>query len=501
MESDAWRDISGAAEAVAEVNSAVRALVLQLVGDADRVDESSAPGAVRTAAARDLAVEAGHLRHASDALAAVAAHLAESQEVWRDDAERSMRSWMARHLGISGRAANVDRRRAAVLAQLPEVAAAFAAGALTPGHLDAIANIVPARFRGDDLASALAHLAKMQDQLIEAAEWSTVDHFAGFCRLVRDRVDTDGTPPDDAVDPGSVDDPDAREDGSAAEHDGAGGGDGARRDAGSWLSVRELSSGRYRVDGELSPDDGAVWRTLVEERMVRDRTRRADAGDPADDRPYEERLAAAAHSLLLDGAAATRPGRIGIFLHVDLDTYVADAVRAQPDLGDLFQKGRAHTEAGIDVTDETLYAWLAGEAADVTPIFERGGTPLSYGRSRRIAPDELRRAIAHRDRTCAFPNCDSPFHRNHAHHLEEWREGGTTDPENVAGTCVANHLDHVHARGWRLRRAPSGRIEALRPDGTVFDPTPRWQQPRSRHRRPDAEVNGSAVDVSNGCAA
>lgn len=413
MDIDPWRALSETAHSLGSVVDAAREHVAAVAGALERRDESSAPAAARVDAARDLAVTAARLRHAADAAAVIAASLVESEEVHRDDAERSAKSWLARHLGQSGAAANVDRRRALAVERFPEVGAAFAAGAITVGHLDAVASVVPTRLRGARLERSIEMVREVQSLLVESAIASTVDQFIRLCRQVRDRLDTDGAEPDDESEP--------------------------KEPEGSWLSFTPLPNGRYRIDGEATADDHAVWATTVEEQIVRERNRCHDAGEPTDDRPYGERFASASLALLLAGNASGRPGRIGLFLHVDLDDYVA------------------------------------GDAADITPIFERGGTPLSYGRSRRIAPAELRRAIAHRDRTCAFPNCDSPFCRNHAHHFEWWDDGGTTDPHNVAGVCPTNHLDDLHARGWDVRRVGPD-IDVRRPDGSLFDPTPRWQQ-------------------------
>jgi hypothetical protein len=74
----------------------------------------------------------------------------------------------------------------------------------------------------------------------------------------------------------------------------------------------------------------------------------------------------------MDGAGAKRPGRVGLFLHVDLN-----------DLAAMGADVTAHTEANLDISDDTLWALLAG--AEVTPILTDTGTPLSYGRTRRLS--------------------------------------------------------------------------------------------------------------------
>ncbi|MGI9002211.1 MAG: DUF222 domain-containing protein [Pseudonocardia sp.] len=64
----------------------------------------------------------------------------------------------------------------------------------------------------------------------------------------------------------------------------------------------------------------------------------------------------------------------------------------------------AMLDFGGTLTPETL-RMLACDAA-VVPIVMNGlGQPLDVGRSKRTIPDGLRRAVAARDRGCAFPGC------------------------------------------------------------------------------------------------
>lgn len=480
MESDAWSELSERATAVGGLVAAARAEAAAVAAALGRSGSSFTPEAAHRATARELAVQAAALRRAAEALDVYAAAAVQTTAAHRDDAERSATSWLARHLGQSGTTAARSLRAAAVLDRLPDVAAAFATDQLTVGHLDAISRIVPSRLSGERLDRTLGKVAKRQGSLIDAArDTETVDAYARYCREVRDRLDADDASPDDSDD--------GDDSGSPATDP-------------SVLDLSPQPNGRWKLFGDLTADDGALLATMIGDQIVKRRNARLDDGDDrADGRPYPARQAEALLDLVCAGAAADRPGRIGIFVHIDIDDYIADAATAQPDLADLFRPGRAHTEAGLDITDATLWAWMAGDRADITPIFSSGGTPLSYGRTRRTAPQELRRAIAHRDRTCVFPNCDSPFHRNHAHHLREWEDGGTTDPDNVAGACPINHLQDTHTHGWQIRRTPDGKIEALRPDGTVFDPTPRWRQehaPTRERRRHEGDAASEAGDAA-----
>ena len=132
---------------------------------------------------------------------------------------------------------------------------------------------------------------------------------------------------------------------------------------------------------------------------------------------------------------------------------------------------------GLDIGDDTLWALMCG--GDIVPVLNLDGTPLSYGRTRRLAPDVLTHILRHRDRHCTFPGCDAPAIRLQMHHITHWEDGGTTDPSNLCGLCSANHADH-HARNWAITRAPDGTIEVTRPDGTTFTARERWR--RRDHR-------------------
>jgi hypothetical protein len=436
---------------------------------------------------------AGHLLHATDVIGSLSLAQMTVTSAHVDEGCRNASVWAQRQAGLSAGDASVYRRIDRSLDRYPKLAAAFIEGRLLAFHLCAIDAIIPARYRGADLAAAIDLIADVQGELIDVAgQCRSEREFRRFCNRVRDRLDPDGTQPSDG--------------GGASE-----------------LHLRQLPSGRWTLFGDLTADDGALWATLLQERIARDlRAHRndepdtesgstdndtaanrdedddpvdtdhdgdgdgADAddgdGDGADDLEEQRpdpavRRAQAGLSLLFDGAGAARPGRIGLYLHadlVDLEHRSADV----PGLG-----GRAHTEANYDLSDDTLWGLLAG--ADVTPIITHQGTPLSYGRTRRLAPPILRRVLAHRDLDCFFPGCDVPPPWHEGHHVEHWDDGGTTDPPNVWGACTHHHHLH-HDAGWGIdppEDGAPGEAVVTRPDGTIYDPEPDWQR-RQRQRDP-----------------
>jgi len=197
-----------------------------------------------------------------------------------------------------------------------------------------------------------------------------------------------------------------------------------------------------------------------------------DQGSSADDAawvPRSEQAATALLGLAMNGAGAKQPGRVALYLHADL----SDIGPIDLDGIDEFIRGggSAHTEAGIDITTDSLWGLLAD--ADIVPVFNWNGTPLCYGRTRRLAPAVLRRVVAHRDRRCRIPGCTAPPNRCDIHHVIEWDNNGDTDPPNSMNACRAHHHG-IHDRGWSVTGDANEHLTVRRPDGLIFDGRPAY---------------------------
>ncbi len=73
--------------------------------------------------------------------------------------------------------------------------------------------------------------------------------------------------------------------------------------------------------------------------------------------------------------------------------------------------------------------------------------PLDVGRTQRVVPRWMRRAVALRDRHCRYPGCDRRPHRCEVHHVTAWTDGGATALWNLVLLCPFHH--HViHRQGW-----------------------------------------------------
>ena len=410
------------------------------------------------AAARDAMAAAGRLAGVSTVISAVAYCRMDETNASFDDGVRDTGFWAQRHGGFSASETALCRRITRCLADYPQIAEAFLAGDLRGHHLAAIDRIIPGRFAGSTRDTAVETISAVQGELIQAAVLCETDaRYRRFCASIRDRLDIDGPQPRVSED--------------------------------SEVRLAELGNGRWSLWGDLSADHGAVIASLLDDeiRRAHDNNRDNKDGNGADTRdervPQCVRRAEVLRELLMRGAATNKAGRVGLFVHLDLADLEARG-------GVVPETPVARTEAGYDVSDDTLWALLAD--ADVIPVVNLDGTPLSYGRTRRLAPDILRHILAHRDQTCGFPGCDSPPIWLDQHHVIGWIEGGVTDPTNIRGTCRFHHHLH-HDHNWDLDppdpddpSAP-GDYRVTRPDGSPFDPTPRWrarQTPRQHRHDP-----------------
>ena len=89
--------------------------------------------------------------------------------------------------------------------------------------------------------------------------------------------------------------------------------------------------------------------------------------------------------------------------------------------------------------------------ADIIPVLLGSqGRILDIGRTTRIFPPHIRKAITARDQGCAFPGCTIPAPWCEAHHITYWSRGGTTSTDN--GTLLCSHHHHlIHKEQWHIQ--------------------------------------------------
>lgn len=86
-------------------------------------------------------------------------------------------------------------------------------------------------------------------------------------------------------------------------------------------------------------------------------------------------------------------------------------------------------------------------------IVDDAGAPLDVGRSERLFPPRIRKALAARDRGCAFPGCGRPVSWCDAHHIEPWGAGGVTCLDNGVLFCRCHHT-LIHHSNWQVYLGP-----------------------------------------------
>ncbi|MGN7252986.1 DUF222 domain-containing protein, partial [Arthrobacter sp. SAFR-014] len=88
--------------------------------------------------------------------------------------------------------------------------------------------------------------------------------------------------------------------------------------------------------------------------------------------------------------------------------------------------------------------------ADIIPVLLGSeGRILDIGRTARVFPPHIRKALNARDQGCAFPNCTIPASWCEAHHITYWSQGGTTSTDN--GVLLCTHHHHlIHKEQWKI---------------------------------------------------
>jgi hypothetical protein len=98
-----------------------------------------------------------------------------------------------------------------------------------------------------------------------------------------------------------------------------------------------------------------------------------------------------------------------------------------------------HRDPQTGAVIEPMLAKLMGAPAQL----------VGYGRTQRIVPADLRRALAHRDQGCVFPHCHRIVRHTQAHHVHHWIDGGLTELANCVLLCSRHH-HVVHEGGWTI---------------------------------------------------
>jgi hypothetical protein len=343
---------------------------------------------------------------------------AEVAQAAEHDGLKSMASWLRGHARLSAGEARRLVRNGRALEQLPVVAAAFAEGRVTAEQIGVVAPVAVTEVQaeavgqGVDLAAVDATLAEVAATQVHAQLGRVVQHYLT-------RLDPDGTEPDPT-------------------------------DGRSLTLARHLD-GSLSIRGELDAVGGEKLQAALESIV--------QATRPAGDLRTRAQQLGDAIVQLADNALAS--GSLPILRtvkpHVIVTIPVADLV--DPATG----PGTGATGFGTTISAARA-RWLACDGTISRVIMGPDGQPMEHGRTKRVVPPHLRRAVELRDRHCVFAGCGAPSYWCDVHHLLHWINGGETNLENSALLCERHHTKVHH--GFRVERPPDGRWRTYRPDGT-----------------------------------
>jgi Domain of unknown function (DUF222)/HNH endonuclease len=285
---------------------------------------------------------------------------------------------------------------------LPAVAAAQAAGSISPAHARVIARAI------ETLPAAVEreHGPAVETRLVAEATRFDPTVLARIARHLGDLLDPDG---------------------ALAAH--------AELDQRRHATLTGKPDGSGLLRAHLTPTALAQWQAVLDPLAAPHPT---DADGP-DRRTPGQRL----HDALADAAALLLasddlPPAGGTPATV-LVTMTVDQLEERT--------GVVTTAHGGTLTAAEALT-LAGQANLIPVVLDHTGI-LSYGQARRTASTGQRHALAARDKGCCFPGCDAPPGWTQAHHIRPWTDSGRTDLENLCLLCGYHHRQH-HKRGWRV---------------------------------------------------
>jgi hypothetical protein len=326
------------------------------------------------------------------------------------DGQLSTAAWVAMRHGIPAGAAEAQMRTARALEEMPLVADALGRGEIPTAAADALAR---ARERAPDAFGP--------------AEAELVDHARS--RSHRDlRAELDRWRGDLESDEADL-------------H--------ARRRFTPTIAL----DGMVRIEGELDPENGQVVITALRAKV--DAWARSLASDK---RTPAQRRADALGEICREWLdLAERPSLAGERPHVVVTMDLA-ALEAR-------SGGRASLDDVGAISSESARR-LACDASVTRVITDARSIPLEVGRTTKVVPPALRRALAVRDGGCAFPGCERPPGWCDAHHVQHWADGGETGLSNLVLLCRPHH--RVIHRGFGVAIV-DGLPVFRRPDGTPLE--------------------------------
>jgi hypothetical protein len=351
---------------------------------------------------------------------------ADSTQAAEHDGLKSMQSWLRGHARLSAAEASRVVRSGRALEHLPAVAAAFAEGEVSAAQVAVIAgavtegNVTRAAAQGVELAPF--------DQLwAQVAAEAPFDALGPTVKAYENALDPDGPEPDPT---------EGRRLSMVRHADGSG-------------------TGRFDLDPVGFEKVQAAIESIVQaSRPKGDERARAQQNADALVQLCDNQLAAGSLPTL-------RTQKPHVIVTIDAEDLTGTSTTGT---------GAGRTGFGAAIAAARA-RWPACDGIISRIVLGPDGLPLDVGRTQRVVPAHIRRAVEQRDGHCVFAGCDAPTHWCDVHHLVEWINGGATSLDNSGLVCERHHTKVHH--GFRIERDPGGRWHTYRPDGTEILIEPR----------------------------
>jgi hypothetical protein len=339
---------------------------------------------------------------------------------WANSGFLSLAAWLAWRIDIGPVAAREYVRVARALGELQLVDAAFAAGNLSYSKVRAITRVATPETAQDFLDISTNATASQIERLSAAYR--------------RTRSDPKEPPLDQ------------------------------RR----FVRRSDTASGMVRIEAQLAPEQAAmVWEALSSAldagRSQADASAESDAAAPRPEFDPAHLPAERADALVSVAQAylTHSPRTLGSGYELVLMSTKDQLEHGGAGIGGYLRDG---TPIPLHVA-----RMLACDCSRVDVEVGQSGEILDVGRARRSISSAIGRALWLRDGGCRAPGCGRRHHL-HAHHIEEWADGGKTAVSNLVLLCPGHHLQ-VHEGNLSVH-VREGKIEFENRYGLKLDPVP-----------------------------
>jgi hypothetical protein len=302
-------------------------------------------------------------------------------------------AWIATRCTMKRSRAKAEVSRARALRRMPEVDAAYSAGAVTGDHV---------RVLGTAQAANAELFEKVEAMLVETATDQTFERFEREVAYFRQIADPDGTEQraQDAFE---------------------------RRRVHASKTFEETTE----LSGRLDPMGGAVFRNELDRRehelfladWAEARARMGDAARATDlQRTSQQRRADALVQMAIRSAAMPADAKQARALFTVLIGY------------ETFHGMMCQLADGTVMAPSQLVPWLADVDVERV-VFDGPNRVMDVGPKQRLFTGATRRAVEVRDLFCTHPMCDVPYERCDIDHVQRWEHGGPTIQSNGRVRC------------------------------------------------------------------